>query len=194
MGFTSILGFAQQLIRQSVQPNDIVVDATLGTGNDALFLLSQLNKKGLLFGFDVQKDAILRTKSRLSSNITSTILSPFVLFHESHANWQYRIPQHYCGKIGAVMFNLGYLPNGENDNIITETHSTITALQTACHWIRPNGIITIVVYPGHYGGRHESEHVFNWCSSLDQNEFHVLRYQLCNKHDHSPFLLAIKKI
>jgi hypothetical protein len=60
----------------------------------------------------------------------------------------------FHGFIGAIMFNLGYLPNGDHA-ITTRLDSTIPAIEAAYQLLRPAGIMTIIAYPGHPGGREE---------------------------------------
>ena len=52
-----------------------------------------------------------------------------------------------------VAFNLGYLPKGDK-SVITEIRSTVQALESAISLVRPKGVITIVSYVGHQGGRY----------------------------------------
>jgi hypothetical protein len=70
------------------------------------------------------------------------------------------------------MFNLGYLPGGDKA-ITTRSESTLVALSAACRLLSPQGIITIVAYPGHEGGGHETEQVRHWCEKLDRGRFNV---------------------
>jgi len=51
-----------------------------------------------------------------------------------------------------VAFNLGYLPGGDKD-IITVSETTSLALEAAKRILMPGGLISIVVYVGHPGGR-----------------------------------------
>ena len=59
------------------------------------------------------------------------------------------------------MFNLGYLP-GTDQVTITQTDSTVEALQQAAEVLTPGGIITCICYPGHPGGLEEAEAVLDW--------------------------------
>ncbi|PQP91533.1 uncharacterized protein Pyn_12807 [Prunus yedoensis var. nudiflora] len=50
-----------------------------------------------------------------------------------------------------VAFNLGYLPGGDKP-IITESETTLKALEVAKSIVVPGGLISLVVYVGHPGG------------------------------------------
>lgn len=55
-------------------------------------------------------------------------------------------------EIRMVAFNLGYLPGG-NKSIITASNTTVLALKAAESVLMPGGLISLVVYIGHPGGR-----------------------------------------
>ena len=54
MKLERILPFGKTLIKQHIQDDSIVIDATCGNGNDTLFLAEQV-PNGKVFGFDIQK-------------------------------------------------------------------------------------------------------------------------------------------
>lgn len=51
-----------------------------------------------------------------------------------------------------VAFNLGYLPGGDK-TLITVPHTTEMALRAASKLLESKGLISIIVYVGHPGGR-----------------------------------------
>lgn len=55
---------AADVLRQVVQPGDTVVDATLGNGHDTLMLCELVGETGRVIGFDIQPDAVERTRER----------------------------------------------------------------------------------------------------------------------------------
>ena len=48
------VAFSHQLLKNTVKIGDTVIDATVGKGNDTLFLASLVGKTGQVIGFDVQ--------------------------------------------------------------------------------------------------------------------------------------------
>lgn len=60
------------------------------------------------------------------------------------------ILHHACVRL--VAFNLGYLPGGDK-KIITRSETTVLALEAAKRILAPGGLISIVTYVGHPGGR-----------------------------------------
>jgi hypothetical protein len=187
---TSLLNTAHNFIKKVLHPGDIAIDATIGNGHDTLFLVEQVYPSGLVFGFDIQQIAIESTKEKMKQTNYPNCLA---LIHASHTEMYKTIPTHYHGNIKAIMFNLGYLPGGDK-TIITATDSTITALNSSCHLLSSNGIITIIAYPGHSGGDLETVQVTNWCDQLDITQFEVHVIYSSTDKQSAPKLFVIHKL
>jgi hypothetical protein len=91
------------------------------------------------------------------------------------------------------MFNLGYLPGGDK-SVITLTDSTLTALTIASRILSPNGIITLLAYPGHQGGDQETDQVKNWCEQLNPDQFYVSIIYSAEHKESAPRLFVIRKM
>jgi hypothetical protein len=65
--------------------------------------------------------------------------------------------------VAAITFNLGYLPGG-NQMTTTRSDSTLTALRQSLELLRPGGVLSILAYRGHPGGREEALAVAHWCA------------------------------
>ena len=61
-----VLAFSKKLLKEVIDKNSIVVDATAGNGNDTLFLAKTSAKK--VFAFDVQNQATTNTNDLLEKN------------------------------------------------------------------------------------------------------------------------------
>ncbi len=153
MGFMSVLSFAHKLISERLTLGDRAIDATVGTGADTLFLAKTTGTRGEVYGFDIQSAALKLAGERLRNAREETpSLSAVTLLERSHAEMAEAVPAIWHGTVGAIMFNLGYLPSGDADkNIITQPDSTIAALEASLQLLRPGGIITAVLYPGGEG-------------------------------------------
>ena len=177
----SILNKVKQIIENNIKPNDIVVDMTIGNGNDTLFL-SKLVNKGFVYGFDIQKKAINNTNKLLQdNNITN-----YKLFNTSHENIDI-VLKDYKGKISLILFNLGYLPNGDK-SITTMSKSTINALKKSFKMLNNKGIILIVIY-SHKEGKKEEKEIKKY---LNDNNIKYNEYHNTNNED-APYLIKIKK-
>jgi predicted methyltransferase len=191
LGLLSVLSQAQRLVTERVRPGDIVVDATAGNGVDTLFLSRLAGAGGKVFAFDVQAAALEQTRERLHAATDQAMLAPVTLLHTGHEHMAQRIPETYHGHIAAVMFNLGYLPGAEQ-SVITKPPSTLAALQAAMQLLRMDGILTVVVYPGHEGGQEEAQAVETWASALPPALAQSIIYRFPQKPA-APYLVALNK-
>lgn len=195
MGFLSVLSFAHKLIGERLHPGDIAADATAGTGADTLFLAKACGPRGRVYAFDIQAEALDLTRARLERETAAAAetLSAVTLLQRSHEEMEAALPAELHGKLGAVMFNLGYLPaEGADPTLITYTPSTLKALDASVRLLRPRGIVTAVLYPGHPGGDEEAAAVEAWAASLPQPAGQAVIYRQLQKPA-SPYLIAIEK-
>lgn len=181
------LEMAQEIVRGTVKPGEVVVDATLGNGHDALFLAGLVGENGQLLGFDVQEEAIESSQRKLIKAGVSPDMFKFqCVGHEL-------LGQFTEGPLAVVMFNLGYLPRAEKA-VITTAETTLPALKQALLLLRVEGVLTIMCYPGHEGGDIEAEAVEEWAGQLARDESRVMRYGMVNAPNNPAFLIAIEKV
>ena len=182
----SLINIAHQHITEVLLPGDIAIDATLGNGHDAIFLMNQIGATGQVFGFDIQQAAIDATQA--NNDYTSGL----TLIHASHALMTENIPIQHHGNVKAIMFNLGYLPGGDK-SIITQTDSTLCAINAATALLATDGIMTIMAYPGHVGGDSETLQIEGWCEQLNKAYFsYQIRYNTVTSAN-APRLFILRK-
>jgi len=177
------------LLQSRVNAGDWVVDATTGNGHDTVFLAGLVGPGGRVFAFDVQAAALASARVRLEE---AGVLDRCDLIHAGHEQMAARLPAEAKEKLAAVMFNLGWLP-GHDKQCITTTATTMDALAQALEWIRPGGLLTIVVYPGHAGGEEEAHAIEVWASALPSNTHEVRHSRSPNRQRRSPECWAIRK-
>lgn len=158
----------------------IAVDATVGKGNDTLKLLEAVGRDGFVYGFDVQEEAINKTKDLLKD------FDNFKLFLDSHANID------RLKSFDLVIYNLGFLP-GSDKKITTLRDSTIESLKKATDRINEAGIIIVVSYLGHENSFEEREGVDEFLKSLDQKIFKVEKREFYNQKHNPPIVYLIEK-
>lgn len=100
--------------------------------------------------------------------------------------------KHIAEPIGAVMFNLGYLPGGD-PNIVTDLETTLPALEASLRLLRPGGVITLVLYGGHARGAAEKAAVLDYCAGLEGSAYGVVQTRLLNCVGVPPELVVVKK-
>jgi hypothetical protein len=110
----------------------------------------------------------------------------------SHADMADLVEPAVAGRVAAVMFNLGYLPGGGDQSVITEPSSTLAALDASLSLLRKGGIITCVLYPGHPGGAEEAAAVERYAAALPQKLAQAVIYRQPQRSQ-APYLVAIEK-
>ena len=186
MKLERVLQYAQTLLEMSVSEGDIAVDATAGNGHDTLFLANLVGDDGYVYAFDVQKEAVDATLHRLLDNALEHRAIVLKDGHENVANYIQK-------PVSAAIFNLGYLP-GSNHEIVTMPNTTIQAIDSLLKLLKVGGMIVLVVYHGHEGGKDERDEVIRYVSDLPQKHVHVLRYEFMNQKNDPPFIIALEKV
>lgn len=189
MKLDRILPFAKNLLEKAITNGDVAVDATLGNGHDTVFIANLVGDSGRVYGFDVQEDAILTSKEKLNQHGLGERVT---IFHAGHEQLSKLIPGEHHGKVKAAIFNLGYLP-GSDKSIVTKPETTISAIEQLLEVMVPEGIIILVIYPGHAEGAIERDALLNYCQEMDQKKAHVLQYRFINQQNNPPFIVAIEK-
>lgn len=192
MGFLSVLSFAHKLVSERLTPGDIAVDATAGTGADTLFLAKACGMKGHVFSFDIQQQALDLTQARMAKEEIG-LIAEVTLLNTSHARMEQELPVNVHGQVAAVMFNLGYLPaEGADPALITVPDSTIPALEAGLRLLRPRGVLTAVLYPGHPGGEIETTAVEDWAKALPASMGQTIIYRQLQRPS-APYLVAVDR-
>jgi len=175
--------FSHWIIDNYLDEYNVLVDATCGNGYDTLFLSSKISKKGKLYAFDIQKSAIESTKSKFKDKKTNV-----EFINDGHEN----LDKYLNEDINCIIYNLGYLP-GSNKKVVTKKETTIKSLKIALELLANNGLIVLVIYSEHEGGRTEKNAVLEFSSNLDYKKYNVLHYNFINQKMNPPEVVVINK-
>lgn len=181
----NITQLAKFFMQMKIKPDDFVIDATAGNGNDTIFLAKLVSDNGKVFSFDIQAQAIEYTKEKL---LKENLINRVELIMNSH---EY-INKYVKVKIKGAMFNLGYLPGGDHA-ITTKGNSTILALEQTLELLLADGIISICLYYGHPEGIEELELVNSFLNTINNKDYNVIKLDYINKKNSSPKLILIEK-
>jgi len=184
--FHNAIDMARKIMALSIKNGDCVIDCTVGNGYDTLFLAKNVGLKGKVYGFDIQDTAIKSTKEKL---IKENLYDRVILINDGHENLQKYVQE----KVKLVVFNLGYLPNGDH-NITTKPSTTLEGIKSSLNVLNDNGIILITSYTGHKGGIEEKDAIEEFLKELNQKKFNVLRFDFINQVNNPPILYGVEKL
>ncbi len=144
----SHLTLAHQIWRETLSPNDIVIDATCGNGHDTLFLASLARE---VHSIDIQENALAAARKKLPPQHS------VIFYHQCHSSLPALTPK-------LIVYNLGYLP-GSDKSLTTLTETTLQSIQEAQKILVPGGTLSITCYPGHTEGAKEQNELLDYFNS-----------------------------
>ena len=184
--YGKIVDFVHMLIKNSYfgQDNLQFVDATCGNGFDTLFLCNVAGSSGHVKAFDIQDQAIERTKKLLEDNIK---FNNYEIIKDSHE----LISKYLTSNIDAAIFNLGYLPFSDK-TITTKGDTTLSAIKSLLPYLKDTGRIYVTTYISHDIGNVIKE-IHSFLSKLDKSKYNVLHVSIENKENSPPELYIVEK-
>ncbi|KAM0937271.1 putative rRNA methylase, S-adenosyl-L-methionine-dependent methyltransferase [Dioscorea sansibarensis] len=192
-GKSKVTELAHSVWRSIVRKGDTVVDATCGNGHDTLALLKMVangSGRGCVYGMDIQQSALENTSFLLKESVNEDERELVKLFPVCHSKMETVIPKDT--PIRLIVFNLGYLPGGDK-TITTMSTTTLMALQAASHALDSGGLISMVVYVGHPGGREELQTVVSFASNLPSESWVTCKFEVSNRPTGPVLVLIFKK-
>ena len=181
-----LVDHAKKFISDSISKGSICIDLTCGNGLDTFFLCEITGESGAVYSFDLQQEAVDITKSLMSR--TKRIASCEITL-ACHSQFSSHIPFSCKENVSAVMMNLGYLPGGDHQTTTTP-ENTEKALESAYEWLRTDGVISVIAYRGHPGGKLEDSAVQKL---INKNQWNC-QIEFGNKKETSPILYMIRKM
>jgi hypothetical protein len=198
-GDADVLRWARRAWCERVRADgDVVVDATLGRGRDALYLALECASPDVLIrGFDVASEA-LEASTRAFEDAR---VSPrrFAFEQRCHADALEAMAATRARDVGVLMANLGYLPapglSADERARRTRTQASTSArlVRAGTRTLRLGGVCTVVAYLGHDGGAEENEAVRRAFAELSPKEFTVVAHAVVNRAN-APVLYVCERV
>ena len=163
------------------KPREVAIDATCGNGNDTQFL-SELGFARVI-AFDIQQVAI--------DNSTDRILREGLTGVEHVLAGHQDMQQHVNSEVDCVMFNFGYLPNGDK-TLTTSAENSVAAILAATALLSDTGLISLMCYPGHPAGAIETEAIIDCLKKLNRN-WQVGTHLAVSPRPTAPILYTLKQ-
>ena len=184
---TKITDINKLYLEKVINKGDIVVDATMGNGNDTLLLSRLCGESGQVLAFDIQEQALNHTRERLQK---AAAPENYTLLLESHSHMsQYARPE----TVSCIVFNLGYLPSGDHSKA-TKSNTSITAMEQGLFLLKKGGLLSLCIYSGGDSGFQERDDVLTWLKQLDSHKYLVIRSDYYNRPNNPPIPVLIIKL
>ena len=177
--------WARAIVSGALSEGARAVDATMGNGYDTEWLAEAVGETGVVYAFDVQRTALENTKRRLEAR---GFLPRARLFLQGHEDLLSFVPE----KVDAAVFNLGWLPGTPHERT-TRAETSLKAAEAALALLKPGGVLTVCVYPGHDEGAREEEALTAWARSLDDAAFDAVICGYANIRKRPPILIAVTR-
>jgi len=176
-----ILETAHLLLSNLIHMDDVIVDATMGNGHDTVYLAGLCKH---VYAFDIQEKALFETQKKINEHKLDNVS----LILDSH--------QHILNHVDifkGVVFNLGYLPNG-NKEITTKSDVTLETLHLLIPHMKLDDFIMLVIYIGHAEGWMESQTIDGYLKTLNNSIYKILRVDMPYQMNQPPYILLMTKI
>lgn len=187
MKYTQITEWCHEILRtQAPIEGTLYIDATMGKGQDTLFLCRLAGTKGRVLAFDIQKEALEMTRRLLEEQGVSSRARLILDGHE-HMD-------RYAKEASAdvICFNFGYLPGGDH-TIATRPGTSIEAIQKGLRILKPGGIMSLCVYSGGDTGMEENQEILSFLKTLPPRRFTVIVNEYYNRGNNPPVPVFIFK-
>ena len=178
---TLLNDLSHALMSHYIKPTDVVIDATMGNGQDTLHV-AKLAKH--VYAFDIQEQALIETQKRLIDNRIKNV----DLILSSHEYFE-----HYVDQFNYVIFNLGYLPKGDKQ-ITTKEESTLKTLELILSKLPVGGYVQLMIYIGHAEGLKESIALDLFFKRLSPLSYKISKIDLPYQDNKPPYIILIQKI
>jgi len=175
------------MLRQHIQPGDVVVDATAGNGYDAQMMATRVGDHGVVYAFDVQEAAIDATRRLLEACDADVRV-----VHDGHQHMATHVEPRHHGRVRAVTFNLGYLP-GHDHTCTTQAETTLEAIHAGMRLMAPGGLMTLVCYR-HPEGERELAAIRAFAATLPQRDWIVTETQFPNMRGTPPIVITLFRL
>lgn len=185
------LSLAHHYWQSYLKNGDIVVDATCGNGLDTLALakLALTSETGKVYALDIQAEAIKSTKEYLKKNLPDDLFERISLIQGCHSRFPAELARN---SVHLIVYNLGYLPKG-NKSLTTQVETTLESIQKARNLLAPQGLISIMCYPGHEEGEREEIALKEMLKMWDSHEWNCCYHQWVNRPKSATLFLIRKE-
>lgn len=186
MNQSQITYWCHEVIRSQSRQGGYYIDATMGNGNDTLFLCELAGDDGHVLAFDIQEEALCTTRELLQSHGYEKRAT---LVKDGHEHMD-----RYAEKelADVICFNFGYLPGGDHE-IATKLQTSIVAIEKGLQILKSSGMMSLCIYSGGDTGFEEKEGILTYLKELPAKKYTVIVNEYYNRGNHPPMPVFIFK-
>ena len=177
--FSQITSWCQAVMKLQAPEGGLYIDATMGNGNDTLFLCQMAGEEGQVLAFDVQKKALKATAELLDRH---GVRERARLILDGHQHMErYVQPE----SADVICFNFGYLPGGDH-HIATSPGTSVDAVEQGLRIMKRGGMMSLCIYSGGDTGFEEKEILLGFLKTLPSRQYTVIVNTYYNRENHPP--------
>lgn len=178
--------WCHEIIQSQAAEGGFYIDATMGKGNDTLFLCRLAGETGRVLAFDIQESALLHTEKLLKSHGMERKAELILDGHEHMGNYA------EDETADVICFNFGYLPGGDH-KVATNADTSIAAVEKGLSILKHGGMMSLCIYSGGDTGFEEKEAILSYLRTLPAKEFTVIVNEYWNRENNPPIPVFIFK-
>lgn len=183
---SQITDWCHSIIRSQAVPGGLYIDATMGNGNDTLFLCRLAGETGHVWAFDIQQTALNNTEKLLAAHGCSASATLIKDGHQHMA--RYFSPE----SADVICFNFGYLPGG-NHSLATRPDTSLEAVRQGLDILKPDGMMTLCIYSGGDTGFEEKDSLLAYLRKLPSRKYTVILNEYYNRKNCPPLPVFVFK-
>lgn len=184
--FSQITSWCHTVIQSLAPEGGLYIDATMGKGNDTLFLCRLAGERGRVLAFDIQEEALRATKELLCGYQMENRARLILDGHEHMDQYADR------ESADVICFNFGYLPGGDH-SIATRPETSVDAVRSGLDILKSGGMMSLCIYSGGDTGFEEKRALLSFLRTLPPREYTVIVNEYYNRENHPPMPVFIFK-
>ena len=183
---SQITYWCHEVIGSQAEKEGFYIDATMGKGNDTLFLCELAGNTGKVKAFDIQKEALDATKQLLREHRMEDKAELILDGHEHMDQYAKE------NSADVICFNFGYLPGGDH-TLATTYQTSLMAVEKGLKILKHGGMMSLCIYSGGDTGFEEKEKLLAYIKELPAREYTVIANEYYNRKNCPPMPVFIFK-
>lgn len=184
--FSKITDWCHTMIQSLAKKGGSYIDATMGNGNDTLFLARIAGERGQVLAFDIQQSALDKTQELLEEHGMEEKVK---LILDGHEHMDQYVQKE---SVDVICFNFGYLPGGDH-TIATKAETSIEAVGKGLQILKKGGFMSLCIYSGGDTGFEEKETLLRFVQQLSPKEYTVIVQEYYNRKNNPPIPALVFK-